>query len=189
MSKCPEITPGLQYFIGAIERRSETLKILKNRSLAKYPRIEFEEVEKFFRTIKVQNIFIKTVGVSGKAESTILTKAIFNLNKVISIFYSISLDETQSGYLRIRPDIEQQTILVESLHGLRPTPQVLYQSPNQQNIIRFMSRWLLKRIDWEMTKLNNLDLYKCFVEARREEMEEKIEAHIEEGLHLDLDKK
>lgn len=183
MSNSSEMSPGIKYFMRSLERRSDTLKSIKSRSAARFQDVDFEEVEQFFRTIKAQNIFISTVGVNGKAEATILSKAIFNLNKVVSVFYSISLDESQSGYLRIRPDIELQTILVESMHGLRPKPTVLYQSPNQLNIIRFMTRWMLKRIDWRMTKIDNLDLYKRFVEVRREEMEAKIEAQIiEEGL-------
>lgn len=184
MSDSSDLSPGVRYFLGSLERRSETLKSLRNRTEAKFQVVNFEEVEQFFRTIKAQNIFITTVGVSGKAEATILSKAIFNLNKVVSVFYSISIDDTQSGYLRIRPDIELQTIVVESLHGLRPQPKMLYQSENQQNIIRFMSRWLLKRIDWKMTKLNNLELYKHFVAVRREEMEAQIEAQLEEGMEI-----
>ena len=52
--------------------------------------------------------------------------------------------------------------------------------------------WLLRRIDWEKTKLDNLDLYKRFVEVEREELEAKIaeeEAEREaEELQKTLDK-
>lgn len=175
------LTPGVKYFFSSLETRSDLLKEAKRQEAQRFKEIPIDEVEQFFRTIRTQNIFIKTVGLNGKQESTILSKAIFNLNKVVRIFYSISLDDSQSGFVRIMPDVINQTIVIEVLHGLRPKPEVLYHSPNQASIIRFMTRWLLRRIDWKMTKLDNLDLYKQFVEERRLEMEERIQEQIEDG--------
>lgn len=180
MSKSQEITPGVRHFLRTLERRSESLKKVERMKKIRFKEVAFDEVEQFFRTIRTQNIFINTVGINGKHESTILAKAIFNLNKVVRIFYSVSLDDSQSGFLRIRTDVVEQTIVVEGIHGLRPTPELIYHSPDQYNVIRFMTRWLLRRIDWDKTKLDNLELYKNFIEVRREEMEEQIQAQIEE---------
>lgn len=179
------LTPGVKYFFSSLETRSDLLKEAKRQETLRFQEVPIEQVEQFFRTIRTQNIFIKTVGLNGKQESTILAKAIFNLNKVIRIFYSMSLDDSQSGFVRIMPDVVNQTIVIEVLHGVRPKPEVLYHSPNQSRIIRFMTRWLLRRIDWRMTKLDNLDLYKQFVEERRLEIEEKIQEQIEDGHEQD----
>ncbi len=84
-----------------------------------------------------QNIFIYTVGVNGKRESTILTKAMFSINKVVRIYYSTSFDESQQGFLRLSPDVDQQLILVERLHGFRPKPELLYASKDECHVIRF----------------------------------------------------
>lgn len=179
MSSGIEVSRGVRYFFRALEKRSDALKNAELLSELRYQEVPIDEVEQFFRTIKTQNIFINTVGINGKRESTILSKAIFNLNKVIRIFYSTSLDDQQSGFLRIRTDVEAQTIVVEAIHGLRPKPELMYHSPDQCHIIRYMTRWLLRRIDWNKTKLNNLDLYKQFVEVRRAEMEAQIQAQLE----------
>lgn len=186
MSNPTDITPGVRYFFRTLEKRSEALKNAERLTELRFQEVPIDEVEQFFRTIKTQNIFINTVGINGKRESTILSKAIFNLNKVIRIFYSVSLDDRQSGFLRIRTDIENQTIVVEAIHGLRPKPELLYHSPDQCHIIRFMTRWLLRRIDWNKTKLNNLELYKQFIEVRRAEMEAQIQAQIDEEVFANM---
>lgn len=179
MSTQNDITPAVKFFFKSLERRSDALKNAERLTEIRYQDVPIDEVEQFFRTIKVQNIFINTVGVNGKRESTILAKAIFNLNQIVRVYYSISFDDTQSGFLRIRTDVENQTIVVERIHGLRPRPELLYQSPDQLKIVRYMTRWLLRRIDWNKTKLNNLELYKQFVEARREQHEEQLREQIE----------
>lgn len=179
MSTQNDITPAVKFFFKSLERRSDALKNAERLTEIRYQDVPIDEVEQFFRTIKSQNIFINTVGVNGKRESTILAKAIFNLNQVVRVYYSISFDDTQSGFLRIRTDVENQTIVVERIHGLRPRPELLYQSADQLKIVRYMTRWLLRRIDWNKTKLNNLELYKQFVEVRREEHEEQLREQIE----------
>ncbi|WP_194073979.1 hypothetical protein [Thiomicrorhabdus aquaedulcis] len=136
--------------------------------------VPFDDVEVFLRQIMTQNIFIHTVGVNGKHESTILAKAVFSMNKVVRLYYSTSFDETQSGFIRIRPDVEQQLIVVERLHGYRSTPEILYASHEQAHVIRYVVRWLLRRIDWSKTKLTNLDLYKRYIEQEQEEYLAKI---------------
>lgn len=180
MSKIAEISPSLQFFFKTLEKRSQALKNAEYLVEQRYREVPFDEVEQFFRAIKSQNIFINTVGVNGKRESTILGKAIFNLNKVVRVYYSVSFDDLQSGFVRVRPDVEAQTIVVERLHGTRPKPEVLYHSADECHVVRFMTRWLLRRIDWNKTKLDNLDLYKRFVEVQREEAEALIHAQIEE---------
>ncbi len=174
-----EVTPALKYFFKTLEKRSDALKDAKRLHELRYQPVPMDEVEQFVRTIKTQNIFINTVGMSGKRESTILAKAIFSLNKVVRIYYSMSFDDSQTGFIRVSTDVEDQTILIERLHGLRPKPELLYHSADQSRIIRYLTRWLLRRIDWNKTKLDNLELYKRFVEERQAEHEELLRQQIE----------
>ena len=169
-----KLSPALKYFFKRLEKKSEQIQqaIDYERSL-KAP-IDFDEVESFFRQLMTQNIFIHTVGMNGKHESTIFAKAAFSMNKVVRIYYSTSFDEDNTGFIRIRPDKNQQKIIVERMHGYRPQPETLYMSRDECHVIRFMVRWLMRRIDWDKTKLNNLDLYKKFVEERQEEIEAEI---------------
>ena len=168
------ISPGLRYFFKKMEKKSAEIESLRLLAEENNKVVPFDEVEKFARALMTQNIFIHTVGVNGKHESTILAKAMFSINKVVRLYYSTSFDEYTQGYLRIRPDMNQQMILVERLHGYRPEPEVLYASMDECHVMRFFIGWLLRRIDWEKTKLDNLDLYKRFVEVEREELEAKI---------------
>lgn len=185
MSDQNNITPALRYFFKTLERRSDALKNARNLEKLRFRDVPVDEIEQFFRAIKAQNIFINTVGVNGKRESTILSKAIFNLNKVVRVYYSSSFDDRQNGFILIQPDRENQTIVVIRMHGLRPRPELMYHSPDQMKIVRFMTRWLLRRIDWNKTKLNNLELYKHFVEVRKEENEARLREQIE-GMVEDL---
>lgn len=121
-----------------------------------------------------QNLFIHTVGLNGKHESTIFAKAAFSMNKVVRIYYSTSFDEDETGFLRIRPDKRERKIIVERLHGYRPKPETLYMSADECHVIRFMVRWLMRRIDWSKTKLANLDLYKRFQQEQQLEIEAQI---------------
>uniref|UniRef100_Q31IT8 Uncharacterized protein n=1 Tax=Hydrogenovibrio crunogenus (strain DSM 25203 / XCL-2) TaxID=317025 RepID=Q31IT8_HYDCU len=171
-----EITPALQYFFKKLERKSEEVRQHKLATEDKKEIVPFDEVERFARAIMTQNIFIHTVGVNGKPESTILTKAMFSINKVVRLYYSTSLDEDRQGYLRIHPDRKKQLIVVERLHGFRPKPEILYASLDECHVIRFFVGWLLRRIDWEKTKIDNLDLYKKFVDLERKALEEAIAA-------------
>lgn len=187
-----QISPALRYFFKKMERKSNEIAEFRLREVESHKTVPFDEVEKFSRALMTQNIFIHTVGVNGKHESTILSKAMFSINKVVRLYYSTSFDEYTQGYLRLRPDANQQLILVERLHGYRPKPELLYASMDECHVIRFFVSWLLRRIDWDKTKLDNLDLYKRFMEVEREELEAKIaeeEAEREaEELQKTLDK-
>jgi len=187
-----DVSPALQYFFKKLEKKSESLEGERLIAEAQHEEVPFEELEKFFRALKTQNIFIHTVGMSGKSTSTLLEKAIFNLNKVIRVYYSTSFDESVQGFVRIRIDMEQHLILVEKMHGYRPTPEQLYASKDECHVIRFMVRWLMRRIDWDKTKLENLDLYKRFREQEQEALEAALaeeQARIEEeAIQAELEK-
>jgi len=170
------ITPAVKYFFRRLEKRSAEIQEALDYKASLKQEVFFEEVESFFRQLMTQNIFIHTVGMNGKHESTILSKAVFSMNKVVRLYYSTSFDENNTGFIRIRPDTSQQLIIVERLHGYRPKSEVLYVSRDQCHVIRFMVRWLMRRIDWDKTKLANLDLYKRFIKEQQEELEAEIAA-------------
>lgn len=183
------ISPAVKYFFTQLEKRSDELKYDHVHELELHQDVPFEDIELFLRQIMTQNIFIHTVGVNGKHESTILAKAVFSMNKVVRLYYSTSFDETQSGFIRIRPDVGQQLIVVERLHGFRAEPEVLYASHEQTHVIRYVVRWLLRRIDWSKTKLGNLDLYKRYLENEQAEHEarlaqEALERHEQEVVQV-----
>ncbi|NPA72910.1 MAG: hypothetical protein GXO35_08795 [Gammaproteobacteria bacterium] len=186
------IRPAVKYFFKHLERRSATLKIEREREKLAHQEIPFDEVEQFFRQILYQNIFIHTVGQNGKHESTILSKAIFSMNSVVRIYYSTSFDENNSGFIRIRPDMEEQLIIVERMHGHRAEPELLYASKRQCHVVRFLVRWLLRRIDWSKTKLENLDLYKRHLLQEQQEEEarqaEALARQEEEEIRLAFEK-
>ncbi|GAB6071169.1 hypothetical protein JCM30760_22660 [Thiomicrorhabdus hydrogeniphila] len=170
------VGPAIKYFFRRLEKRSAEIQEELNSEADAHQDVLFEEVEGFFRQIMTQNIFIHTVGLNGKHESTILSKAIFSMNRVVRVYYSTSFDEEQSGFIRIRPDTQEQKIIVERLHGFRPKAETMYSSGDQGHVIRFMIRWLMRRIDWDKTRLGNLDLYKRVLEQRQAEVEEQIAA-------------
>lgn len=177
------VSKEVRYFFKNLEKRAAQIKADVSRQQGHHKELHFPEVEQFFRDLMTQNIFIHTVGLNGKPESTILAKALFSMNKVVRLYYSTSFDERNSGFIRVRPDATEQTIIVERLHGLRPQGEVLYVSADECHIIRFLTRWLLRRIDWSKTKLNNLDLYRRFKDEERVEWEQKIadeQARLEE---------
>ncbi|MDG6779158.1 hypothetical protein QCB44_10615 [Thiomicrorhabdus sp. zzn3] len=176
MKDANQITPAVKYFFKQLEKRSDMLKRERERQELATREVPFEEVESFIRRIKTQNIFIHTVGLSGRPESTILAKAIFSMNKVVRIYYSTSFDESDGGFIRIEPRHDLQTIIVERVHGMRAKPEVLYQSYDECHVIRFLVRWLLRRIDWQKTHLHNLELYKVYSEQERQVAMEKLAA-------------
>lgn len=176
------ITPAITYFFKQLEKRARQLDYASEMEQEAHAEVPFDEVETFFRRIMTQNIFIHTVGISGRPESTILSKAVFSMNKVVRIYYSTSFDERDSGFVRIQPSIARQSIIVERLHGFRPKPELLYESAEECHVIRFMIRWLMRRIDWRKTKLNNLELYKQYQEQQRLEREARIEQEEKEKL-------
>ena len=175
MENRKQVTPAVKYFLKHLERRSESLEMVVESERNAIKEIPFEEIENFFRRIMTQNIFIHTVGMNGRPESTILSKATFSMNKVVRVYYSTSFDDSETGFIRIQPNKAQQMIVVERLHGIRPKSEVLYQSRDQCHVIRFMTRWMLRRIDWNKTHLKNLDLYKQFVEQEKQEAIERFE--------------
>ncbi|MBF6058955.1 MULTISPECIES: hypothetical protein [Thiomicrorhabdus] len=159
MKNTPTAESSLQYFYNRLKARSHAVERYAQSHQMKEP-VNFCDIDSFFRALMTQNIFLFTVGVNGKRESTILSKAIFSMNRVVRIYYSTSFDDTESGFIRIRPDDDEDIILVERLHGYRAQPEVLYASPYSSHVIRFMIRWLIRRIDWSKTKIDNLDLQK-----------------------------
>lgn len=174
MKRSKQMTPAVKYFFGHLERKSERLQEAYIYEQNQHRELAFDEVEQFFRALMTQNIFIHTVGMNGKRESTILSKAMFSMNKVVRVYYSTSFDEDHSGFIKIRPDNQQQKILVERMHGYRPIPELLYASASECHVIRFMVRWLMRRIDWDKTKLNNLDLYKVYQAQQQADVEAEI---------------
>ncbi|MBN2865211.1 MAG: hypothetical protein JXK16_04330 [Thiotrichales bacterium] len=176
MASKKAVTPAVKYFLKHLERRSEALEKVISAERNSVQDVPFEAIESFFRRIMTQNIFIHTVGMNGRPESTILSKATFSMNRVVRLYYSTSFDDTETGFIRIQPNKAKQLIIVERMHGIRPKPEILYQSHDECHVIRFMTRWLIRRIDWNKTHLKNLDLYKQFQEQERQEEMERLQA-------------
>lgn len=168
-----EVTPSLEFFFSVLEREDQQRRE-QQRLLEPSEALDIEMVESFVRTLKTQNIFIHTVGLSGKHESTILSKAIFSLNKVIKIYYSTSFDENDTGFLRIRSDELEHRLVIERLHGYRPVAERLYSSTDQCHIIRYITKWLVNRVDWQKTKLSTLDIYDAFLEKRQQDLQDAL---------------
>ncbi|MDG6774827.1 hypothetical protein QCB45_10830 [Thiomicrorhabdus sp. ZW0627] len=174
MKERNSVSPSLRYFFKQLERRSGTLKREEERRQLAVKEVPFEEVEIFFRRIMTQNIFIHTVGLSGRPESTILSKAVFSMDKVVRIYYSTSFDERDSGFVRIKPHNDLQLIIVERVHGYNAKPEILYQAYDECHVIRFIIQWLVRRVDWSKTHLRNLDLYKLYQDQEKQVLEAKI---------------
>jgi len=174
MRKDKPITPAVKYFFKHLEKKSAQIQEALSLEASQKQDLPFDEVENFFRQLMTQNIFIHTVGLNGKHESTILAKAVYSMNKVVRLYYSTSFDENQTGFIRIRPDKHERKIIVERLHGYRPKAEVIYVSSDECHVVRFMVRWLMRRIDWNKTKLANLDLYKRFQVEQQEEVAAQI---------------
>ena len=171
-----DMTPAVRYFFKRLEKRSDEIGRVLSAEAEANKELDFDGVNGFFRQIMTQNIFINTVGQNGKRESTILSKAIFSMNRIVRVYYSTSFDDINSGFIRIRPDQKQQLIIIERMHGHRAKAEFIYGSRDQCHIIRFMIRWLLRRIDWSKTKLANLELYKRYLEELENEAKAQIEA-------------
>lgn len=168
------MSKGLRYFFKKLEKKSGQLESEKNSYAEQTKEVPFDEIERFSRALMTQNIFIYTVGINCKKESTILTKAMFSINKVVRLYYSTTLDVLGQGYIRLRTDNDKQLIVVERLHGFRPEPEVIYASLDEGHVMRFFTNWILKRIDWKKTRVSHLDLYKELQKIEQEEQEEKI---------------
>lgn len=184
--KQEKMSKGLRYFFKKLERKSGLLETEKNNQAEQIKEVPFDEVERFSRALMTQNIFIYTVGMNGKRESTILAKAMFSINKMVRLYYSTTLDETGQGYLRLRADFNRQLILVERLHGLRPEPELIYASLDESHVIRFFANWILKRIDWEKTRVNHLELYKQLKQIEQEELEARLAIQLAEEQEEEL---
>ncbi len=176
MHNSKPISPSARYFIKRLEKRSQEIQRALSLEKLAHQEIPFDEIDLFFKQMMSQNIFIYTVGQNGKRESTILAKAVFSMSQVIRIFYSTSFDDENTGFIRIQADKNKQVIVVERLHGIRPRPEILYSSRDQCHVIRFLIRWLLRRIDWDKTKLANLELYRRYHQELQEEAEAKMNA-------------
>ncbi len=174
------ISPSARYFIKLLEKRAAEIQREQEKKSSLSQNISFDEIELFFKQIMSQNIFIYTVGQNGKKESTILAKAIFSMSQVIRIFYSTSFDEENAGFIRIRVDRRMQAIIVERMHGIRPQPELLYSSQDQCHVIRFVIRWIMRRIDWNKTKLVNLELYRRYHQELQKEAEARMNAALAE---------
>jgi len=170
------ISSSASYFIKLLEKRSAEIKDAHSAELLAAQSVPFDEIDLFFKQIMAQNIFINTVGQNGKRESTILAKAIFSMSQIIRIFYSTSFDDENTGFIRIRADNSQKRIVVERLHGVRPKAELLYSSSDQCHVIRFIIRWLMRRVDWDKTKLANLELYRRYHQELQVEAEAKMAA-------------
>lgn len=175
-----QLTDAIKYFLRHLEKQAERIEAEKRAHQPETP-VQIDEIEHFFRTLKTQNIFIFVVGVNGKPESSALPKIVFSLSKVVRIYYSLSLDTNQAGFIRIHADQKENLIVIERLHGYHPKPERLYASKNPCHIIRFITRWILRRIDWEKTKLKNLELYKKY-RAWQDEQEAKRQLEEEEAV-------
>jgi len=184
--KQEKMSKGLRYFFKKLEKKSGLLDSEKLEQEESVKEVPFDQVERFARALMTQNIFIYTVGMNGKRESTILTKAMFSINKVVRLYYSTTLDEYGQGYLRLSADYNRQLILVERLHGFRPEPELIYASLDENHVIRFFSNWILKRIDWEKTRVNHLELYKELKRIEVEEAEEKLAKLLAERQEAEL---
>ena len=186
MENRKKVPPAVKYFLKHLEKRSDALAHVIEAERNAVQDLPFEEVENFFRRIMTQNIFIHTVGMNGRPESTILSKATFSMNRVVRLYYSTSFDDSETGFIRIQPNKVKQLIIVERLHGIRPKPEILYQARDECHVIRFMTRWLIRRIDWNKTHLRNLDLYKQYQEQERQEELERLQAIEEQKIEAQM---
>lgn len=167
-------SPAIDAFFAKLIHREQAVRRMEVFADAVRPQLNSEEIVHFFRVLKGQNIFIQTIGLTGKLESNILSNVIYNFNDEIRLYYSQSLDETQSGFIRVCPDLPEGVIAVDNIYG-EPLSQLrLYQSPDQKAILKYMIRWLLKRIDWQKTRLDNIDLYHIFLERKQAEAEAEV---------------
>jgi hypothetical protein len=136
--------------------------------------VPFDLVELFVRRLRQQNVFVRILGPNGKYESLLLNKVIFSMSKVVRIYCSVSIRDEDNVFLRIHPDLQRGMIVVEKLQGPHPAPEVIFQHKDQCHIIRFITHWIVARLDWQKTKLSNLDVYKLFVQTRQEQLEQKL---------------
>lgn len=167
-------SPAIDAFFAKLIHREQAVRRMEAFADALRPQINADEIVHFFRVLKGQNIFIQTIGLTGKLESNILSNVIYNFNDEVRLYYSQSLDDSRSGFIRVCPDIDEGLIAVDNIYGDPLSQYRLYQSPDQKAILKYMIRWLLKRIDWQKTRLDNIDLYHVFRERKQAEAEAEV---------------
>ncbi len=167
-------SPAIDAFFEKLIHREQAVRRMEQVVDGLKPQLDASEIVHFFRVLKGQNIFIQAIGLTGKLESNILSNVIYNFNDEVRLYYSQSLDETQSGFIRVSPDLVAGVIAVDNIYGEPLTQLRLYQSLDQKAILKYMIRWLLKRIDWQKTRLDNVDLYHIFIERKQAEAEAEM---------------
>ncbi|WP_294948371.1 hypothetical protein [Sulfurivirga sp.] len=172
----PEEQPALFYLMRRLERAEDQHLA---RTFSSYHRTHHEVdthlLELFIRRIRQQNIFVRIMGPNGKRESLLLSKVLFSMSKVIRLYCSLSVRDEDNVYLRIFPDTRTGLIRVQRLRGGDVLmPEEVFAHADQCHIIRFITRWIVERVDWQKTKLRNLDIYKLFVQTRQEQLEQKL---------------
>jgi len=179
--KIPPEQPALFYFLRRLERAEDQyLTRSFAESLKTQHDVPFELVELFVRRVRQQNIFVRVLGPSGKKESLLLNKVIFSMNKVVRIYCSFSLRDEENSYLRMYPNRRKGVITVERLAGAWDAPQVVFEHHDQCHAIRFITNWVVARLDWQKTKLHNLDIYKLFVQTRQQQLAQQLKSLNEE---------
>ncbi len=171
----PEEQPALFYLMRRLERAEDQYLA---RTFSSYHRTHHEVdtrlLELFIRRIRQQNIFVRIMGPNGKQESLLLSKVLFSMSRVIRLYCSLSVRDEDNVYLRIFPDTRTGLIRVQRLRGSVLAPEEVFAHADQCHIIRFITRWIVERVDWQKTKLRNLDIYKLFVQTRQEQLEQKL---------------
>ena len=166
--------PALFYFMRLLERAEDRAMVQQFEQEESHHYVPFELVEKFMRQVRQQNIFVFVPGWSGKAESLLITKVSFAMGGVVRLYEGVSVRDEDNSFLRIYPDPRSGKIVVERLRGPDFVPKQIYAHREQCHIIRLIAHWIIDRIDWEKTRLRNLDLYKLFVRTRNEQLQRKL---------------
>jgi len=94
---------------------------------------------------------------------------------LIRLYEGVSVRDEDNSFLRIYPDARRGKIVVERLDGPDYTPRLIYAHRDECHIIRFIAHWIIDHIDWNKTRLRNLDLYKLFVRMRDERLQRKLQ--------------
>ncbi len=174
--------PALFYFMRRLERAEDQYLTRRFAERIKtHHEVPFELVELFIRRIRQQNIFVYITGPNGKRESLLLNKVLFSMSKVVRLYCSLSLRDEENLYLRMYPDTRSGQILVERFGGAWSDRRVVFRHHDQCHAIRFLTNWIVERLDWQKTKLRNLDIYKLFVQTRQQQLEQQLKALNEEA--------
>ncbi|SFR62639.1 hypothetical protein [Thiomicrospira sp. ALE5] len=167
-------SPAVEAFFEKLIHREQAVRRMEKFAASLQPDLDVDELVHFFRVLKSQEIFIQTIGLNGKLVPDVLSNIIYNFNDEVRLYYSQSLDLAEAGYIKICPDYADGLVVVENIYGDPLSRHRLYQSTDQKAVLKYMIRWLLKRIDWDKTRLNNMDLYKIFIERKQAEAEAEM---------------